>query len=155
MGSNRYKDNRGSCGTTVMSSCVPYTGENDFKSFDLDNLPCNPNINDIIKELDSIIKILQDATSVADVKLECFDDCICSDLTIKELFELLIKNLCSVIDRVKTLEESYQNIGLSTFNVDLSCFNSPCFNNDNSSHTLLEIVTLLINEICQLKNKIQ
>lgn len=151
--SYKFTDNRKSCGSTVNSSCVPYTGQ-DLKSFDKENLPCNPNINDIIKEIDAIVKLLQTATDVKGVSVSCIDDCVCKDLTIKELFELLIKTLCELTDKVKQLETTQSNIGLSTFNVDLSCFNNPCFNSTNSSHTLIEIIMLLINEICQLKNKV-
>lgn len=146
-------DKRDNCGTTVSSSCVPYTGS-DLSSFDKEQLPCNPNLNDIVKELDSIIVTLKNATSITDVSVECLDNCNCETLTIKSLFEIIISKLCDTIEKVKILETSYSNIGMAEINVDLSCFDNPCFNSQSNNHTILEILTLLLTEVCTLKTKI-
>jgi hypothetical protein len=143
-------DNRDTCGTITMSSCVPYTGE-DLTSIDNENLPCNPNINDIVKEIDIVIKDIQTAINVTDLDLSCLDSCICKDLSIKELFELLKTKLCELTDRVKILEAV--DISTTKFKVDLQCFNNPCFNSSDNEYSLLEIISLLLTELCTLKNQ--
>lgn len=145
-------DNRKNCGTSVASACVPYTGEL-LTSFDNNNLPCNPNINDVIKEIDILIKNIKENISVEDVNLQCLENCNCSINKIDELFNLLITKICELNTRITSLENTIDNIGNTTFNVNLECFNNPCFNSSNNEHSLLEIINLLLIEVCQLKNK--
>lgn len=143
-------DNRDTCGTITMSSCVPYTGP-ELTSIDNENLPCNPNINDIVKELDSVVKDIQTAIDITDLDKQCLEECNCNDNTIKDVFELIIKKLCEVIERVKTLEAV--DISATKFRVDLQCFDNPCFNASDSEYSLLEIISLLLTELCTLKNQ--
>jgi hypothetical protein len=150
--STKCTDNRNTCGTVVASACVPYTGS-DLTSFDVDNLPCNPNINDIFKELDVLIKNLKEEVSVENVELGCLENCNCSVNRIDELFNLIISKICLLQESVTALNEKYDNIGLAKVVVDLACFNNPCFNASNNEHTILEILMLLLSEVCQLKNK--
>jgi len=150
--SSKCSDNRKNCGTVVASSCVPYTG-NSLTSFANDNLPCNPNINDVIKEIDILLTTVKNEISVENVTLQCLENCNCSVNRIDELFNLLITKICELTTRVTTLENTIENIGSTTFNVNLDCFNNPCFNSSNNEHSLIEVINLLLSEVCQLKNK--
>ena len=150
--SSNCLDNRKNCGTSVASACVPYTGST-LTSFDESNLPCNPNINDVIKEIDILIKDIKTEISVSAVDLQCLENCNCSVNKVDELFNLLITKICELTTRVQTLETTIENIGSTTFAVNLGCFNNPCFNSSNTEHSLIEIINLLVSEVCQLKNK--
>lgn len=150
MSTKKCKDNRDTCGTIVMSSCVPYTGE-ELLSFDNENLPCNPNINDIVKELDSVVKTIQESINITELDKACLEECACGDKSIKEVFELIILKLCDVIERVKVLENV--DLGAVKFNVNLQCFDNPCFNASDNQYSLLEIISLLLTELCTLKNQ--
>lgn len=142
-------DKRYNCGTTVASACVPYTGP-ELDNIDEETLPCNPNINDIIEDLDGVITTIKTAINVEGIDVSCLDNCVCTDLTIKQLFELIIEKLCDIIVRVKTLEDA--DISATKFTVDLSCFANPCFNSSSNEYSLIEIINLLLTELCNLKN---
>lgn len=144
-------DKRYNCGTTVASACVPYTGP-ELDNIDEDTLPCNPNINDIIEDLDAVITTIKTAIDINGLSVDCLDNCVCDALTIKSTFEILIAQLCALIARVVTLESQVANIGTLKFQADLSCFANPCFNSSTNEYTLIEIINLLLTELCNLKN---
>lgn len=144
-------DKRNTCGTTVASACVPYTGP-ELDNVDYDTLPCNPNINDIVEDLDGVITSIKTAINIEGLELKCLEDCNCGDLTIKETFQIIINKLCEIVDRVKSLEDQMANISTTKFTVDLSCFANPCFNSATNEYSLLEIINLLLTELCNLKN---
>lgn len=93
-------DTRNKCGTTLASACVIYTGP-DLTQVDQEALPCNPNVNDILKQLDSSISTIKTAVDVSGINVSCLDNCVCGDLTIKQLFELLTEHVCNLETQVK------------------------------------------------------
>lgn len=148
----KCKDNRDTCAQVVYSSCVRYSGEVN-EIIDEDQLGCPPNINDVIEQLLEVVKTIKENTDIKEVDSSCLSDCPTCDAkdTHKDLFEYIIKALCSITDRLKTVEEI--DIMSTKFNVNLSCFNNPCINNSNNEHTLIEVISLFANELCLLKNK--
>lgn len=147
----KCNDKRDTCGTIVSSSCVPYTGEIP-SIIDEDNLPCIPNINDVILEMSDVIKEIKDYTSLTGINTLCLDDCNCDeDNSHLIILQGILTKLCDLIDRVKALEEA--NVLATKFNINLSCFNSPCINNSSNEHSLLDIISLFASELCILKNQ--
>lgn len=142
-------DNRNSCGNTTMSACVPYTGVT-LSEINNDALPCNPNINDIVLGLNTTIKEIREAIDLSEIELECLEACNCDKTTIKGLFEILFKKVCELQSRIEQLENF--DFASVPMNINLQGFQNPCFNSSNSTHTILEVLNLLVSEVYQLKN---
>lgn len=148
---NNYKDNRENCASVVASSCISYTGEIDIESL---KDKCPLNLNDIVEELLKLIKEIQEGVDVKDLDLSCLEECVLTnDLTIANLLKIIVTKLCKTMEDITKLQEHAQNPLNSTITIDLSCFSTnPCYSN-KQEYTLFEVITLLISELCTLKNK--
>lgn len=139
-------DNRETCGTLLPSSCVPYTGViNDSIK---DNIPCRPNINDIIKNIQNLIdKIKESLGDNTTLDPECltFDP---TTVTQSELNQEIITELCNLKDAVTALQ---QPIDPNTINIaiDLLCLVDPgC--TPQTTYTLTDILIKLVAAYCDL-----
>lgn len=144
------KDNRQMCASATPSACVVYTGPV-LTQIDFDSLPCNANINDIIFKLDEVLLGIQSAINIEGVTLTCLDSCYCGPISIKVLFETIIAKLCEAIEDIKDLRSQLDNIGTTKFHIDLGDLGTPCVNSTNE-YSLLEILSILVSEIKNLKN---
>ena len=145
-----HSDNRTTCGTTMASSCVFYTGV--IPSIvNESSLPFIPNIDDIIISISNTVKDLKSYTSLIGLEKKCLDSCNCGEENSHlNILQSMLNTLCDISTRLEALEK--QDILAKKINIDLGCFNSPCINNSTNEHTLLEIIALFSNEICTLKN---
>jgi hypothetical protein len=145
-------DPKYNCGVTIPSSCVPLQTNVEFTSFDKSDLSCNPNINELFHKFDSIIKSIQDSIDLTqlDKKTLIFDKNVIKP---KDLFQLLISTISDLRTRVAELEARLNALDLLTqeVNIDLSCLGiASC--DDSNKHSVLFILTTLVDAYCELKN---
>ena len=143
------KDNRGSCGTTLPSTCVGYTG-GILTSFDMSSLPNNPNINDIFKSLDTLIKTINTSINTTGYDKMCLGNNVsCEHLTIRQILDLITQQFCLLKSKVDVLQQKVDNIPNTIVSIDLSCLSDKCAPTDI---TIQNVLQELVNEICNLKN---
>lgn len=143
-------DNRETCGTQLPSSCIPFTGyiSNRVK----EDLPCRPNINDVLTNIQNIIDGIKD--SLGDntaLTKECFDFNPAT-ATQQVINQEIITKLCALKTAVEALQEP---IDPDTINiaVNLLCLlDEGC--DPQTTYTLTEILTKLITAYCNLLTRV-
>lgn len=144
-------DNRGTCGQILPSGCVPYTG---YQTDDIkEKLPCNANINDIIKYLldiiDTINKNLGDNSKLS---VNCLTD-IKETSTQQEINQVFINVLCDIKNKIV---DTGSDIDIANIDIaiDILCLNDASCE-PKLKYSLLEILTKLISGYCNLLNRIK
>lgn len=141
------------CGLLIPSSCVPLQTNELFNSFKKEDLSCDPNINELFHKLDSVIKTIQDSIDLKslDKKDLIFDKNIIQP---KDLFQLLITTVSDLRLRVTELESRLNSLDILSqeVNIDLSCLGVTACDNNYNTHSVLFILTTLVNGYCELKN---
>lgn len=143
------KDNRYTCGTTLSSSCVWFTGE--YPSFITDDEKCKPNINDIFKAYGTKLDFLVTQSNVKSLDKKClgYDS---NSITPLSLFQLYNNEICALKQKVSDLESLLTNldIGSKTLVIDLKCLSSDgsACATTNNTYTLQSILNVLINKEC-------
>lgn len=144
------KDSRSSCGTTMSSACVWFTGS--FPKFiNADDVQCTVNINDIFRWHGDAIDKLIDETDVKSLDPRClgYDP---SDITNKKLQDIQNLKICelkSTLDTLK-LEVENSNIGTELITVDLKCMKpaaSSCEVAPNT-YSLISVLNVIIAKLC-------
>ena len=144
------KDNRHTCGPTMSSACVWYTGQ--FPKFiNQDDLTCKVNLNDILKLYgDKIDAIIAD-TDISSLNPRClgYDT---SDITHVKLEDIQNAAICDLKTTVDVLNTTVTNlnIGSQLITIDLKCLSEnagPCEVGTNT-YTLTSILNLIIAQIC-------
>lgn len=145
---------KSNCGPLISSACVAYQGG--FNDILIENnLPCNPNIEDVTDVLCDEIKTLKD-----DLDLSLYNkNCLVFDKNTqkaKDLFQVLTDKIC-VIDAILSALVIQVN-GLNASNIDvtidLGCLSSEVNNCQLSTNTypIYTVLNLFKNEICTLKS---
>lgn len=149
-------DNRETCTTLTTSSCVPYTGAiNEDVTTELQTIaPCGrPNINDIIKSLQSIIdKLKATIGNNKTLTTQCLTFTP-STVTQKELNQLFINELCTLKSSIENLQPT---VDPETFMVAINLL---CLETDGcdpqNEYSLQVILEKLITNYCNLLTRIQ
>ncbi len=146
---NSY-DNRETCGTLLPSSCIPYTGY--ISEAVNENLPCRPNINDVLKNIQNLIDTINDSlgdNTTLDKECFTFNPATASQ---KDINQELIVKVCEL----KTAVEDLQNpIDPDTINIaiNLLCLlNEEC--DPQEEYTLTEILEKLVIAYCDMNTRI-
>jgi hypothetical protein len=146
-------DNRGTCAIKSPSSCIDYTGGN-LLSINNDNIPCDPNINDIFSELDGVIKSLKDSLDLTNLNKEClnFDS---TSIKSNELFQLIINKLCGIDASLIAVKEIVNSLKIEDvkLTVDLKCLSGNSCTSE-VSNDISTILSIIISEICSMKTQI-
>lgn len=143
-------DNRETCGTLLPSSCIPYTGQ--VNTSIEDNLPCRPNINDILKNIQNLIDKINNSlgdNTTLDPTCLTFTP---STVTQVQLNQLLITEICELKTAVQALQ---QPIDPDTINIaiNLLCLVDPgC--TPQTEYTLTEILVKLVTAYCDLLTRV-
>lgn len=144
------KDNRSTCGQTMSSACVWYTGQ--FPKFiNQDNITCKVNLNDLIKlHGDRIDKLIED-TDVKSLDPRClgYDT---SDITPKKLDDIQNAAICDLKEKVTHLlsEVDDLDIGSKLITIDLKCLapNGAACEVAPNTYSLISILNILIDKLC-------
>lgn len=150
-------DSKYNCGQVIASSCVPYTGS-DLTVLALPtDLPCDSNINDVIKILDAKLKILLDGNNFTTLDKKCFTF---NPLTVTaaQLHQAEIDKICLMDASLIALTEQFNelNVGSLPVTVNLLCLApaaSACAISPNT-YTLLSIINILVAAICDHETRI-
>lgn len=150
MSCNEYKDNRNTCGETLPSSCVPYTGyiSDDIKK----ELQCKPNINDILKSVQVILEELDKKLGDnSKLSLTCLSDKIDSEFSQEALNQLFADTLCELKEYINN---NTLDISTATLAINILCLNDPtCEPKEN--YTVKELFTKFISGYCDLLNRVK
>jgi len=144
-------DNRESCINIMPSGCIPYTGyiSNTIK----DDLPCKPNVNDVIKQMQELIdKLNTAAIDNTALNKDCFTF---TPATVKqsELNQLFITELCNLKDAVAALGGTVDPATIKLA-IDILCLQQAgC--TPQIEYTLQEILTKLISAYCDLETRVK
>lgn len=104
------KDSRDSCGTTLSSSCIWFSGE--FPKFITPNdITCKPNINDVFKLYGNKLNYLVEQHDIKSLDKKCLGYDV-NSITPLKLDQILINETCDL----KTLTADLEN-QLDTFNI--------------------------------------
>ena len=146
---NSY-DNRETCGTLLPSSCIPYTGViNDSIK---EGIPCRPNINDIIKNIQNLIdhiKLGLGDNTTLDPKCLTFDP---SYATQSAINQSIITELCSIKDQVIELQKPIDPDTLMIA-INLLCLIDPSCT-PQTEYSLTEILVKLVTAYCDLLTRV-
>ena len=139
---NKIKCN---CGTRQNARCVYYDGYLPKHSkLDEDCV----NIDETTEELYENQEKILDSIDLVKLGKECIDYSEFQEndsLKVKEAFLTFEKEICELKDKIN----SNSNDSLE---LDFKCLTNPCNNEINSLRDLLQV---LINEVCSLKNQIE
>jgi hypothetical protein len=144
-------DNRNTCGETLPSSCIPYTG---YVSDTIKNLlPCRPNINDVVKNLqiliDDVKAKLGDNTTLDETCLD-FDP---ATATQKAINQELITELCTIKTQVENLIDGTIDPDLINVAISLLCLEDPACE-VAETYTLTDILNKLVTNYCSLLDRV-
>lgn len=147
---SEYTDNRDACSVVLPSGCVPYTG---YLSTTLAPLvTCKPNINDIMKLLqDSLDKINTNLGDNTTLDVQCLGQINASTATQKDLNQLFITNLCTILSGLGNGGIDPNSIILP---IDLLCLIDPSCE-VQSTYTLVEAITKLVTNYCSLATRVK
>lgn len=144
------KDARTTCGPTMSSACVWYTGQ--FPAFiNQDDLTCKINLNDVFKLYGDEIDRLKTDTDVKGLDPRClgYDT---SDITNAKLQDIQNREICTLKATVASLNTLVTNldIGAETITIDLKCLKPdglPCEVAPNT-YSLISILNIIIAKLC-------
>lgn len=144
-------DNRQTCVEIQPSSCVAYTG---YVSTTLTGLlPCRPNINDVLKNLQIFIdKINTNLGDNTTLTKNCFTFNPTTDSQ-KVLNQEVINDICTLQTQVSGLLAQQVDPDLINVAIDLLCLDDPTCT-PQSTYTLTQILTKLVTNYCSLLNRI-
>jgi len=147
-------DGRYNCGTKVSSACVNWSEKSPITSFDLTTISCEPNLNDIIKNLDIVIKTIQNSIDLTGLDKECLTYNP-TTITVAELSQLYTTELCAIKAQIQTLQDDLANLNIlnQPISIDVSCL----FGSNNcqpTTQTIGTLLNLLVSEVCTLKTQI-
>lgn len=150
-------DPKHTCGETLSSACVDLQIKHQFESFDESTLNCDPNINDLFKKFDKVLKNVQSEISLLDINKKdlIFDEKV---IKINGLIELLISIISDLKLKTNSLQDQINDINVlnEQINIDLSCLGvASCDGNTSNNHSILFIITTLVSAYCNLKSKIE
>jgi len=150
-------DPKYNCGQIIPSACVPYTGSDLTVLAAPTDLPCDANINDVIKILDAEIKTLMDSNDFSSLDKKCFDF---DPNTVKafELHQLEIDKICEIEANLTALTEQFDTLNISSLPITLNLLcmapaASACAISPNT-YTLLSILNTLVAKICDHETRI-
>lgn len=144
-------DNRETCTNIVPSSCLPYTGYVSTTIADL--LPCRPNVNDVLKNLQILIdKINTNLGDNTTLTQNCFTFDPATD-TQKTLNQELIDDICTLQTQVAALIAGTIDASLINIAINLLCLQDPACT-PQTTYTLTEILTKLITNYCSLLDRV-
>ena len=144
------KDARNTCGPTMSSACVWYTGQ--FPLFvNQNDLTCKVNLNDAFKLYgDKIDAIIAD-TNISSLDPRClgYDT---SDITHKKLEDIQNREICTLKSTVAGLLTTVTNlnIGSEPITIDLKCLKPngvPC-EIAPDTYSLIAILNIIIAKLC-------
>lgn len=144
------------CGTILPSGCVLYTGN--FPDFiDSENLDCDLNLDDILEQYGTQLDSILASLDFTGLDKKCYDFTPAT-VKAKELHQLHINKVCDLEDRLDDLETlvTELNIGSKLITIDLDCLTpaaAPCAQGTNT-YSLLSILQILVNEICEIKSQL-
>lgn len=146
--------NKNKCGQVTSSSCVSFEGE--YDSLLTKNIvPCNANLDDIIKILSTQIKALKDTLDLSSFNSNCvtFDK---NTQKVKDLLQAQNTLLCSLKTSLEALQIQVNDLDASNLlvNIDLDCLKpsaSQC-QVSTDTYTIFTVLNILKDEICLLKN---
>lgn len=144
-------DNRETCGPLVPSSCLPYTGYVSDTIADL--LPCRPNVNDVLKNLQILIDSIQDKLGDnSTLTPDCFT--FTSTASQKTINQEIITNLCSLKTQVEALLAGSIDPDDIDITIDLLCLEDPACAPAPAAYPLTEVLTKLVTNYCSLLDRI-
>lgn len=155
---NNCGDKRYNCGPTIPSACVPFTGKKlTFISEDTE-FPCNPNINDVIFQVDKALKKLVDGNDLTGLDKGCltFDP---ATITPAGLHQIEVNEICILKGIVTSLQEQINtlNIGVQEVSIILpGCLSgaaAPCASAPNR-YQLIVLLNLFANKLCEFEERI-
>jgi len=145
------EDKKVHCGTSVPSSCVPW--QNDaLTSVDMSDT-CDPSIGEVVLKIDEALKLLQDSLDTTKINGDCTaiskEEVVLKSKKWYEITNLIIAAVCEL----KTRLDNQTSVFNEKITFDISCLgNNPCGFTGNQ-FTVIEILQLLVLEVCNLKNK--
>lgn len=140
-------------GQIFPSSSVLFTGE--LPQFiSADDVPCDANLDEIIKEMNDKLQDLLDSNDFTELDKKCLDFNP-ETVKAKELHQKEIDKICSIDAQLSQLIQDVDNlnIGSQHITIDLKCLKpegDPC-EISQDTYTLLSVLNILVNEICLLK----
>lgn len=154
MSFKKTNDNSGVACVTVYPKCIVWN---------LPGIPClGINTGDTLDELTFAItkKIceISQPLDLSSVSAQCLKDKLGIELplnkTISTYLQLIIDNQCTLVDLIKAIQDRLDEITNPTLTLNLRCLRL----NDNAgnplSYTVKDILQLLINEVCALRDQI-
>jgi hypothetical protein len=147
------------CGQILMSACVPFSGSQltFLTSEELEDFPCNANMDDVIESIDTTLKKLVDGNNFTALDIDCLDFDPAT-VTAKDLHQLEITEICLLKGQVDALSEQLNllNIGNEVITIDLECMTpdaAPCAVGVNQ-YSLLTILQLFRDKLCDFETRI-
>ena len=143
-------DNRETCGTLLPSSCIPYTGV--VNESVQEGLPCRPNINDVIKNIQNLIDGIK--ASLGD-NTTLDENCLTfnpSSVTQAGLNQIFIDEICSLKEAVAALQEPVDPDTLMVA-INLLCLIDPSCD-PQTEYSLTEILVKLVTAYCDLLTRV-
>jgi hypothetical protein len=144
------KDARSTCGTTLSSACVWYTGQLP-KFINKSDVTCKVNINDIFKLYGDKIDAIIEDTNIKNLSPRClgYDT---SDITHSKLEDIQNQNICelkSTVSELSTLIDNF-DIGNQEITIDLKCLkpNGLACQTAPDTYTLKSILNIIISKLC-------
>lgn len=144
------RDNRNTCGPTMSSACIWYTGQ--FPVFvNQTDLNCTVNLNDVFKLYGDEIDLLVANTDVKNLDPRClgYDT---SDITNVKLQDIQNREICTLKSTVAELLTTVTNlnIGSEPITIDLKCLTPngvACLVAPNT-YSLISILNIIIAKLC-------
>lgn len=144
------RDARNTCGPTMSSACVWFTGS--FSKFiNQDDIDCRVNLNDMFKLYGDEIDALIADTNITSLDPRClgYDT---NSITHVKLEDIQNKNICDLKTTLTALVTEVQtlDIGALPVTVDLKCMksaNSACAVAPDT-YPLVTILNIIINKLC-------
>lgn len=148
------KDN---CGPITTSCCIPFTGK-DLTIVAANTLKCDANIDDVIFQIDKVLKSLADANDLTGLIKHSLDFDPAT-ITPAELHQVEIDAIDILQGKVTSLETQLANlnIGAEVITIDLpTCLEedaSPCATGTNQ-YQLIAILNLFAAKLCDHESRI-
>lgn len=143
-------DQRHTCGSTISSSCVWYTGQ--YPNFiTSQDISCKPNINDIFKLYGDKLNYLYDQSKIntLDKKGLGYDSNSITPLQLLQIYNTEITKLKQQVSDLQSIINNF-DIGSKNLVIDLKCLSSDgaaCATQTNT-YSLQSILNVLINKNC-------
>ncbi len=146
-------DPRINCPNPLPSTCVPYTGK--VSSLIKNFVPCSPNINDIIEQIQKLIEDVK--RSLGDNKTlvkNCFEfnNTIVTQV---ELNQLLLDKCCILQTELDNVGDDLSITALQvTMDINLLCIESELCD-PLTTYTLDAIIRKMVLKFCELETRVK